>query len=281
MNKFSVEKFDRTQFDIGGIIRTIRKHSGLSQVEMSNRLNVNQPTFSKIERGLISTSTENWLTFAYCMQLNFDAPLSGVIDFGIPNDFNSLPNSFSGIYFPSRFQEERTLSTRLLFPLLDYIKLSGYGKAMLDFYKKNKVDPDYLKIMHHSTNLVFVTELLDTLTPLGFKFNPENFIRSPRTRYLFEERGLRSCAKGRNLLKNSYLECLFNYQLDEINNKKRQFKISLSRTVDRKNAAALSLVLDVVEALLKEYIDMIPGASSVARFQRDKSGISIELVAQS
>jgi transcriptional regulator with XRE-family HTH domain len=137
------------------VIRTVRKFWGLKQSEIAEKLNVNQSTYSKIERGLVSTSAERWLMFAHVLNLNFDAPLTGFIEVQAPDNAKG-PCGGTSCY-----------SGRIFFVLQRILNREGYNSRVQVFLKKNNIDPDYFRINHHYVSSDVIHALLTELSLIG------------------------------------------------------------------------------------------------------------------
>lgn len=155
-------KFNDIQMNIGGVIKAFRKQTQLKQAEMASLLNINQSTFSKLERGVISTSTENWLMFSHQVKLNFDAPLSGQVDLGEKCNFEDLLHN-KDFNIPHKFLKNRCLSSRLVYPIIQYLRSIGHGKKINEYFSAHKIDADYFAISHNTVNSYFLKDLLEHL----------------------------------------------------------------------------------------------------------------------
>ena len=197
-------KFNELQFNLGPILRSVRKATGLTQAEIAGRLNVNQSTYSKIERGVVSTSAENWLIFAHLMGINYDAPLSGIIAHG-PNTLKDSSNS-QLFKFPERFLKDGVISATVVLVILDTLRSAGYGGKVNEFFEVSGIDQDFFRMCNHSVNLTFVSELIEKC-----KFSPDII-----DQVFLKESNLQVFTRGRDLdlevFKNVFTESFYQFK---------------------------------------------------------------------
>ena len=156
------EKLNELEFNLGTVIRAIRKYKGFNQSEAAKLLGLTQSTYSKVERGLVSTSVENWLQFASLLQINFDAPLTSSVSFGSDYGYD-YTNSQTTMTLPKKYGLGRNISCTIVGPFLNYLKQYGHGKQVNEFLNSLSIDPDFFIISHNTLNACFLTDLLESI----------------------------------------------------------------------------------------------------------------------
>lgn len=187
------ERIHEIEFSFSTIIRAIRKEARISQKDAASLLGLTQSTFSKVERGVVSTGVENWLQFASILAINFDAPLLGIVDFGKQCNYRHTLKPASPWKIPQKYVTRPTISSRLISILCCHLKEQGYGKKIKDFHESKFVDGDFFIISHNCVSLIYLSELLDYL---GLKFTELNIEQMKNS--LSFKRHLRDLARSSN-----------------------------------------------------------------------------------
>lgn len=228
------ERVREIEFSFSTIIRAIRKEASISQKEAAGLLGLTQSTFSKVERGVVSTGVENWLQFASTLSINFDAPLLGIVDFGKSCNYEFNPKTNSKWKIPEKYVSRPKISSRFICLLCSHLKEQGHGKKIKDFYDSKFVDGDYFIISHNCVSLIYLSELLDFL---GLKYTELRIDQMNNS--LSFKRHLRELAKSAidtsSLAevinhKASSFENLFTYS---INSKEDRMELLISRREEK------------------------------------------------
>lgn len=170
------------------VIRTIRKYSGLKQAEIAEKLNVNQSTYSKIERGLVSTSAEKWLMFAHILGLNFDAPLTGFIEVHATDHENFKSTK----YMPVKYVKSNCLSSRLFFQIINILFREGHSEKITAYFDEHGIDLDYFRINNNYIDSILAEEILNLVGEIKNPFYLCNKIKSKNLEVLIGKEHLQT-----------------------------------------------------------------------------------------
>jgi transcriptional regulator with XRE-family HTH domain len=160
---------ETTEPDIGSAIRRIRKTAGVSQVEFSNILGLEQSAISRIEKNQQMLTATQFKTCAQFFGILMDDIVSGVINYWqIAEKFNRAPP------FPARYLKLPYSKVREILPLVFFLngtKGPAYTKTLLSRFEVDSIlllNPDQ-KIGTH-LNLDLARELISRsiLTPQSF-----------------------------------------------------------------------------------------------------------------
>ncbi len=175
MNKKQLEKekIDEVEFNFASVIRASRKYMGINQKEASEYLGLTQSTYSKVERGVVSTGVENWLNFAMKLNINFDAPLLGIVELGKTPDYQTNFSTKEGWSVPLKYSVNRRVSSKVVKILINHLKENGHGKKINEFLDSRHIDPDFFIISHHTFSLALISDLAEYigLTQEQYKLN--------------------------------------------------------------------------------------------------------------
>jgi transcriptional regulator with XRE-family HTH domain len=257
-----------TQNFLPDVIRTVRKFSGLKQSDIAQKLSVTQSTYSKIERGIVSTSAERWLVFASILKLNFDAPLTGLIEvesLNKPLGDNGGANCYS---------------VRIFFVLQRILVREGYEQKVKDFLKKNNIDPDFFRMTHHFLSSDILYNFLSELSLIS---NPSFFVNkmnSTDRELLIGKDVLRSKSRWALLdslaTSSGYLGKSFEFKMIDNENSAKFIMSSMDQKVGH---LILTLLSEAIETEIRERnLDIVIKSKSkcetLIRFDLDRLSLS-------
>jgi transcriptional regulator with XRE-family HTH domain len=156
------------------ILRATRKQRAMTQMEMSNLLEITQGTLSKIENGEFPVTAPQWIRFCQATGVPLDSVSHGFVDFLRPAQLEPGPRT-NGFRLPKRYAPDRGCKVRSVMPFLLYFE-AVVGKDKLDHYLEAKdIDRDFFICMDNQINFQFMLDIagdLETMGKLGAKALP-------------------------------------------------------------------------------------------------------------
>lgn len=148
------------------LLKAIRKHQRLGQVQVAKYLNLEQSSYSRVESGSQKLTAEQWFLFCEMTQTPPDAAFLGYIDFLRPIGSQGI-GAESEFDLPERYAFERGSSIRKILPLVEYAKKEWGKKKWTDYLQKVELKPDFFLYLDNEINLNFEMDLARELIKGG------------------------------------------------------------------------------------------------------------------
>lgn len=150
------------------ILRTIRKYYGINQINMAKALNVAQGTISKMEVGALSMDGIQWVSFCKGYKLDPNIITTGRIE-ALEDIKISLKNKDAAGNFklPGKYKLFMTSTVRTVYPFIKFLENKIGVSQTNEFFKSNKVDPDYFTVQNLPINLRIIEDIFYYLSNKG------------------------------------------------------------------------------------------------------------------
>jgi transcriptional regulator with XRE-family HTH domain len=140
-------------------MRAARKQQGLTQQEVSSRLEISQSALSKLEHGSLIASAPQWFEFCRLTRISPESLLTGYIERLVPATLAEGPREGT-FKLPKRYASDRGSKVRAMLPFLSYLTVAVGEKKADELLDHLKVDADYLIDLDNQLNLEFTLDIV-------------------------------------------------------------------------------------------------------------------------
>lgn len=204
------------------LFKAARKYRGLTQIETSKHLNIQQSTLSKIENGLLSPDVAQWYFFCQLTQIPFESLSYGFVDGRTPISLKTGVRE-GEFKIPKKFSTLRADSVRNLVPLLRFFIARAGMPELSKLLEHMKLDPLFFVIFENSLNINFRIELISHMVKAGILseqnlkkiFGPSPVCRSA----IFSHSDFSSSSEsllGYYVTNQKYFQADFRYRIEDI-----------------------------------------------------------------